>query len=335
MSASRRQFVAPQKTAHPVVTKTVSSSHLRRQLTAYGIRHIQAALLSLGQISRAPLATLMICLVMGIALALPTGLFVLLKNVAVLNQHWDSRSPIMLYLKIPTTDTQAQTLLKQIAARPDVAKVQYISPEAGLAEFQQQSDLGSVLSGLKQNPLPAVLVVTPKVEDIQSSTTITALRDALQTLPQVEVARVDIDWVQRLDALLLLAGKLVLALAVILSLGVILIVGSTIHLALQSHHDEIEVYRLVGATNGFIRRPFLYRGIIYGLAGSLVAAIIVSFTLYWLNSPVKQLTKLYNSNFVLQGLGFGSTMSLLLLGMLLGWLGAWIAVHRHSYSHNS
>jgi cell division transport system permease protein len=327
MSASRRPLPASQKA--PAVPKRAPVGRLQRWLTAYGTRHAQAALLSLGQISRAPFSTLLICLVMGIALALPTGLFILLKNTGALNQQWDSRSPVTLYLKMSTTDADAQTLVKQIAARTEVEKVDYISSDTGLAEFEKQMGLGSALNSLKQNPLPAVLVVTPR-PDKQNPAEVAQLRDSLQTLPQVDMAKLDLDWVQRLDALLTLAKKLVYTLAVLFSFGVVLIVGSTIHLALQSHHDEIVVYKLLGATKGFIRRPFLYRGISYGLAASIVAELVVVVVLYWLNQPVMQLAKLYGSTFALQGLGFSGCVYVVLLGMALGWLGAWIAMYRHS-----
>ncbi len=328
MSATRRPIPATQRAAL-APPKRAPVGQVRRWLTAYSIRHAQAALLSLGQLSRAPFSTLLICLVMGIALALPTGLFILLKNTSTLNQQWDSRSPVMLYLKIPTTDAQAQTLVKQITARAEVEKVDYISPDAGLAEFEKHTGLGSALNVLKQNPLPAVLIVTPK-PDSQNPTAVAALRDALQTFPQVEMAKLDLDWVQRLDALLVLAKKLVYTLAILFSLGVVLIVGSTIHLALQSHHDEIVVYKLLGATTGFIRRPFLYRGISYGLAASVLAELVVVMVLYWLNEPVAELAKLYGSTFALQGLGFSGSVSVIVLGMTLGWLGAWIAMYRHN-----
>lgn len=328
MSASRREFISTKKQQAPVIPKRDVSGPIQRFLIAYATRHLQAALLSLGQISRAPLTTLMVCVVMGIALALPTSLFVLLKNISSFNQYWDSRSPVVLYLKMPSTDTAAETLAQQIQARPDVEKVAYISPTVGLTEFQKQSNYGNALNALKENPLPAVLIVTPK-PDAQTPNSITALRDALQALPQVDMAKLDLDWVQRLDALLTLGEKVIYALAIILCLGVMLIVGSTIHLALQSHHDEIQVYKLVGATAGFIRRPFLYRGVIYGLVASIFAWTMVNIMLAWLEAPVVALAKLYGSAFVLQGLG-SQGICVLLLGVALGWLGAWVAVYRHN-----
>jgi len=329
MSASRRPI--PSRSKEPTLPpskKRGSASPLRRALTAYGIRHAQAVLFSLGQISRAPFTTLMIFIVMGIALALPAGLFVVLKNASLLNQSWQGQSPIVLYLKLPAIDSESLALLNQIQARPEVEKVDYVSPEQGLADFEKQSGFTDTMGALRQNPLPAVLVVTPKVS-YQSPAAVETLLNSLKTLPQVDSAKLDLGWVQRLDGLLKLAVTLAYGLTALLACGVVLITGSTIHLALQSHQNEIGVYQLLGATDGFIRRPFLYRGALYGLAGGIVAWLITMALLIWLTKPTAEVAKLYSSAFSLQGLGIGGSFALLLLGATLGWIGAGIAVYQY------
>lgn len=329
MSASRRPILPSRKKIQLAASpKKHTPSPLRHFLTVYGIRHAQAVLLSLGQISRAPFASLIVFLVMGIALALPAGLFVILKNVEALNQNWNGHSPIVLYLKLPAVEVESQALAKQIQARPEIEKVDYVSPEEGLADFQKQSGFTEAMTVLKENPLPALLIVTPK-ENYQSPATIENLLNSLKTLPQVELAKLDLNWVQRLDALLKLAQKLAYGFGALLAFGVVLITGTTINLAMQSHREEIAVYQLLGATDGFIRRPFLYRGVLYGLSGGIIAWLIVAILLGWLAAPTETLSKLYGSSFSLQGLGVKNGFGLLLLSIFLGWLGAGFAVFKH------
>lgn len=329
MSATRRSITYSRKeTPLSATPKKNSNSPLRRFLTTYSIRHAQAILLTLGQITRAPFTTILIFLVMGIALAFPTGLFVALKNVQILSQSWNGHSPIVLYLKLPAVDAESLALVKQIEARPEIKKVEYISPQQGLADFQKQSGFSDLINILKKNPLPASLIVTPK-EDYQSPAATETLLNSLKALPQVDLAKLDLNWVQRLDALLKLAEKLTYGLSLLLGLGVILITSSTIHLALQNHREEIAVYQLLGATDRFIRRPFLYRGTLYGLLGGIVAWLIVSILLAYLATPTETLSQLYGSTFSLEGLGAKNGFGLLLLSMLLGWVGAAVAVFRH------
>jgi cell division transport system permease protein len=327
MSATRKPIPSQLKEALPT-TKKRSAKPLQRALTTYGIHHAQAVLLSLGQLSRVPLTTLMIFIVMGVALALPTGLFLLLKNASLLNQSWHGHSPIMLYLKLPTTEAESAALLQQIQAQPEVENVTYISPEQGLADFKKQSGFGEALDALKENPLPAVLVISLHAEQ-QTPQLTENLLNSLKTLPQVDSAKLDLDWVQKLDALIKFSTHLIYALAVLLALGVVVVTGSTIHLAIQSHHEEIATYQLLGATDGFIRRPFLYRGALYGLAGGMAALLMTTILLSYLSGPAAALAKLYGSTFSLQGLGGAGNLLFLLLATALGWLGAGVAVFKH------
>jgi cell division transport system permease protein len=332
MSATRRQFSRPkpQKALKPVkIFSTAKFRHyFRRLFRNYGSRHLQAALQSLGQLTHTPITSAMIVIVIGIALTFPTSLFVLLKNAAAITQNWGGHSPIVLYLKMQVTQTEAQTLAKQLTKIPGVAKIDYISPEQGLTEFERQAGFSQMQSSLKDNPLPSVLVIDP-TEQAQGSAEITALLTTLKQLPQVDTAQLDLQWVQRLNALIQLAKRSVCALATLFGVGIIFIVASTIHLATERHREEIVVYQLVGASNTFIRRPFLYSGVWYGLGGSLVACILVFAFFSWVSGPVQFLAQQYGSNFTLQGLSFSGAICLILLAIGLSWVGSWAAVYRH------
>ncbi len=233
-----------------------------------------------------------------------------------------------MYLKSQVDPHAAQSLAKQLTKISGIEKVDYVSPAQGLADFQRQSGFNQLLSTLKENPLPSVLIVTPQLK-WQTSNAMASLLDTLKQLPQVDIAQLDLAWVKRLNALLQLASRATCALAILLSLGIVFIIGSTIHLATLRHRDEIFVYQLVGASNAFIRRPFLYTGMWYGLIGSIIACIGVVALFIWINAPTQLLAKLYGSDFVLHTLSVSDGINLLLLGIVLGWLGSWVAVYRH------
>lgn len=326
---SSRYGVSTRAKSDKPVKPVRSESRLRRFLRVYFTRHLQAALLSLGQMTETPFTTFLVCVVLGIALALPTSLYVLLKNVTPLSAYWETSSPVVLYLKTELTESQVMAVAGKIRSSAGVANVAYTSPQQGLAELQQRSDLGMALTVLKDNPLPAVLTITPKT-NWQTPQAEASLLNAFKALPEVDMAKLDLDWIKRLSVLLNLGEKIVDALAILLSVGVIFVIGSTIRLVMASHHEEIEIYKLIGASDSFIRRPFLYRGIWYGLIGSLLAWAIVTVLIMVLKQPVADLAALYSSNYALQGLNLTDGGSLLLLGVLLGWIGAWIVVCRRT-----
>jgi cell division transport system permease protein len=303
------------------------TSKSQSKLNIYFLRHVQACLVSLGQITQTPLTSIMILIVIAIALALPASLFMLLHNTQQLSKTWQDSSQISLYLKKDTSSDRVQQLLQQLQTRPNVANASYISPEQGLAEFQRNSQFSDILNTLKTNPLPGVIVVTPSAT--ATPATLQQLTTYVQNLPEVDQAQMDMTWVKRLHEILIVGKRIVLVLGCLLAVGVLLIIGSVIHLETQSHKQEIQVFKLVGATNAFIRRPFLYTGILYGLFGSIIAWFIAMSMLWSLSTPVKNLTQLYGSQFQLHGFGLGYSMLLLFIGILLGLIGAWLAVNRH------
>ncbi len=323
----RRNPAIQQKKTGPQMAPKRSSAP-RKGLVLYIIRHIQACLQSLGQFMRHPLAGLMTLVVIGIALALPTGLFVLLDNVQNVSDGWTETTQVSLYLKMDVSQNQAEDLMNQLRNQPDIAAVHYISPAQGLKQFEKNADFGKMLGDLPSNPLPGVILVMPAV-NVATPEAVTNLVNTLQRLPEVDTAKLDMEWVKRLFALINFGKRLVYALACLFGLGVLLIIGNTIHLTTQRHKQEIEIYKLVGATDGFVRRPFLYTGILYGLLGAIIAWFFVSGLLWLLQAPSTRLASLYNSNFHVQGLSGSGIITLLIVGVLLGLGGSWMAVRKH------
>lgn len=289
----------------------------------YLLRHAQVLFAALGQLARAPLATTLTLAAIGITLALPSGLYVMLNNLERLSAGWERSAQISLFLKRDVSEAGAHKLAQQVRALPTVTGVDFISREAAFTEFKRDSGFGAALNALDSNPLPAVLVVRPAANDPSAIETLVA---SLARLPGVDLAQLDIEWLRRLASLLQLAERGVLLLAVLLSLAVLLIIGNTIRLVVVTRQTEIEIVQLVGGTPAFIRRPFLYTGLLQGLFGGLLAWLLVDVSLLFLNGPAQELAGLYGSGFGLNGLGFGAGVTLALGGAALGWAGARLAV---------
>ena len=305
-----------------------SRTSIGDKITSYLAHHRQVARDSFMRLISTPIASMMTWLVIGIALALPSGLFVALDNVESVSRGWDGAAQISLYVNKVVPEKDGRKLAKKLKLRHDIAEVSYISRSQALEEFQVLSGYGDVLAHLDQNPLPAVIVVRP-LEQGGSAAATETLYNELKALPQIEQAIIDLEWVQRLYHMMELGKRMTLALAALLALGVLLVIGNTIRLAIESRRDEIVIVKLVGATNPFVRRPFLYTGLWYGLGGGIVSWLLVTISLFWLSGPVAELSGLYQSQFALQGLNLGQTLLLWLSSGLLGLAGAWLAVSRH------
>lgn len=294
----------------------------------YLLRHLQVFFYTLGQLSRHPLSLLMTTAVIGIALALPTGLHVILKNAQQLSGGWDGASQISLFLKQGTSDSQARRLSRQLEELPEIHTITYISREEALSEFQRLSGFGDALKALKENPLPAVLVIQP-VFNGNSNAATERLLQRLRLDPRVDVAQLDVQWVKRLYTVMEIIRRGIYVLASLLAIAVLLVVGNTIRLAIQNRRDEIVIIKLIGGTDAFIRRPFLYTGFWYGLFGGVIAWLLVTISMWLLNEPVEKLAGLYQNSFSLHGLNIQTTGTLLLSSILLGLIGSWMTVGRH------
>jgi cell division transport system permease protein len=273
-----------------------------------------------------PFATLLTVLVIATALALPAGLRVAVNNADAVSDSWQSAADFTVYLKLDVSEEAARKTAHALEQRADVARVTVIDRDAALAEFRSRSGFGEALDALGGNPLPHTLVVSPASG---VATDVGALADAVAALPETELVQVDTAWVARLRAMLALAGRLVDLATVLLGLAVAIVIGNTIRLEINNRSVEIEVTKLVGGTDAFIRRPFLYLGFCYGLAGAVLALGVVALGLLLLGPPVRALATLYGSSFALSGLTLRESGALLLGGAFLGWAGAGLASARH------
>lgn len=298
------------------------------RIGSYGISHMRTLLSSLGRLYQHKLSSIMTIMVLAIALALPTGFYVLLNNAASLSGSWDSPAKISAYLQSSITAKGMQNIAKQLQTDPRIASVQSINADEALDEFKRLSGFGEALDALDDNPLPSVIVITPVI-DPEKPEAIESLRRELSEIAGIDQAKLDMQWVQRLFAIMRIVERALLVIAALLALAVILTIGNTIRLDIQSRRAEIIVQKLIGATNAFIRRPFLYTGVWYGLLGGILAWFLISISLQLIKEPVKQLAGLYSSEFVLKGLDFSQTCLFILAAVALGLLGSWLAVGRH------
>lgn len=299
--------------------------NLQQSISNYYIRHLQAAINSLGQMSRSPFSTFITCLVIGITLALPAILYVGLKNIETLRGSIQQTTQVTLYLRNTVTESQAKTLTQQLQSKQIVNKAYPISPEEGLKELQQNAGFQGVLEELDDNPLPWTIILIPNIKN-DDNQSLQQLIQTLKQLPQVENVQADMLWVKRFTTFVTFIQRSLVALAILLGAAVLLIVNNLIRSATQRNQKEIEVIKLIGGTDAFIRRPFIYAGIFYGLLGGLVAWQLVNILLMIIRSPANRFATLYNSEFQLLGLGFHGWLWLVSCSTLLGLIGAWFAV---------
>jgi len=290
-------------------------------------RHLQTLVGSLGRLWQQPFATMLTIVVIGIALALPACLHVLVQNVRVASGGWNSALDISVYMKPNASLDQAKRAAERIRQRRDVDEVTLIEADAALAEFRRNSGFGAALDALKDNPLPHALVVRPDAE-FREAGRVQALSNELKKIDGVDIVQLDTEWVSRFNAILDVIRRGVLLAAVLFALGILVIIGNTIRLDIENRRGEIEVTKLVGGSDAFVRRPFLYNGVWYGLAGGLTAGLIVATVVAVLSAPVQRIAGLYGSQFELQGVGIVGWIALPLGGALLGWLGSFIVATR-------
>jgi cell division transport system permease protein len=297
-------------------------------ISVYFARHAQVLVGSLGRIMHQPFATLMTMGVIAVALALPLFLSLLLQNARIATGNWNEAYDLSVYMDKKAAAARVQSLAKQLRQRSDVAAVRIITADQALAEFRNDSGFGKALDALSDNPLPDTLVVTPTLTASTPQGTET-LKNAIAAMSDVQTVQIDTGWVKRLHAMLDLLRRVVLLTGGLLAVGIVLIVSNTIRLDILNRRAEIEVMKLVGASDGFARRPFLYSGIWYGLGGGLLALALVAIASVVLARPVAHLAFLYGSDFRLEGLKLVLGLGVLSLAVALSWLGSWLAATRH------
>lgn len=297
-------------------------------LGSWTTRHAQAFFGALGRLMRNPLASILTLLVVAVALALPMSLKLLVTNARVATGDFRNAVDLSVYLKSDTALSKAEQLAASARARADVSEVTLIPADKALEEFRTYSGFGAAIEVLEQNPLPHVLHVRPAATD-STSAALETLRQYFSAWPEVEMVQIDTEWVIRFNAILDVMRTLLLILAALLALGVLAVVGNTIRLEILNRRAEIEVTKLVGGSDGFVRRPFLYTGVLYGLGGALIAWAGIAAMVTLLADPVSTLARLYGSHYSLSGPSAEDTGILLAGGAMLGWLGAWISANRH------
>ena len=295
---------------------------------AYFSRHAQVLIGSLGRIVHQPVSALMTMGVIAVALALPLFLSLLLQNARSATGNWNEAYDLSVYMDKKAGAARVQALAKQLRQRGDVAAVRLITAEQALAEFRSDSGFGTALDALEDNPLPDTLVVTPTLAASTPQGT-ESLKAAIAAMSDVQTVQIDTEWVKRLHAMLDLLRRVVLLTGGLLGIGIVLIVSNTIRLDILNRRAEIEVMKLVGASDGFTRRPFLYTGICYGLGGGLLALLLVAVASTVLARPVAHLAFLYGSAFSLEGLKIVTGLAVLGLAVGLSWIGSWLAATRH------
>jgi cell division transport system permease protein len=291
------------------------------------MRHASTAIGSLGRLFRQPFASLMIILVIAVTLAIPASLNLVVRTAQSVSSGWDNALDFAVYLRRDVSQADAAQLAKLIEQRADIASVRLITANEALAEFKAQSGFGAALDQLSENPLPHTLVVRPS--SANTSQSIIVLQQELANLPEADTVQIDTEWVQRFHAILDILRRAILIGASLLGVAIVVIIGNTIRLDIQNRREEIEVTKLIGASNAFVRRPFLWSGLWYGLFGGLLAVGLVFYGLYLLAPSVAKLAGLYQSGIAVMRLTLSEALTVVGIGVGLGLIGSWFAVARH------
>lgn len=302
---------------------------IRRKSRAWGRRQLYSFFSSLGTLWSQRLGTFMTVMVLGIAMALPLGLFVTVKNLGALDLQQEDWGTITVFLKSDATEDLALSFLQRISEKSD-ASAKAVSPGEGMDEFREASGFEQVIDLFDENPLPWVLLVTPQpAKGEKRDEVVAGLADWLGQQDEVDIVQVDHKWLQRLAGLLDLGNAFVTVLTFMFSLAVVVVVANTIRLDVAGRSEEIQVLSLVGAGNSFIRQPFLYSGFWYGLLGSLLALLLLNLSMYYLKYPLERLLASYGNAFTVKSLGAVDSLLVLLTGSFLGLSGAWVSVQRY------
>jgi cell division transport system permease protein len=269
----------------------------------------------------------MIVLVIAVTLALPAALNLVVKNFVAISGGWDDALDFSVFLDRDLSVSEAEGIARLVEQRADVSNVELVTADEALADFKVQSGFGDALDQLSENPLPHTLVVRPSPANTAQSMSL--LREELSSLPETDLVQVDTEWVQRFHAILDIVQRATLIGAGLLGLAIIVVIGNTIRLEIQNRREEIEVTKLIGASNAFVRRPFLWSGFWFGLFGSLMALGLVWYGLYLLQPAVARLAGLYQGTLGVLSLGLEDSAVIVASGITLGLVGSWFAAARH------
>lgn len=283
---------------------------------------------TLSDMWRQPLATLLTVMVIAISLTLPSVCYMVWKNVSQAAEQWYPAPQLTLYLSKTLDDTAAENVVATLKKEPGVAKVNYLSRDEALGEFRNWSGFGGALDMLEQNPLPAVVIITPDL-NFQNEKTLQTLRDRVQHVDGVDDVRMDDSWFARLAALTGLVGQIATMIGILMVIAVFLVIGNSVRLSIFARRDTINVQKLIGATDGFILRPFLYGGALLGLSGAVLSLILSEVLVFRLEAVVAQVASVFGTTFRISGLSWDESLLLLLLSSIIGWIAAWLATVQH------
>ncbi|WP_255556616.1 permease-like cell division protein FtsX [Methylococcus sp. ANG] len=324
----RRQRRRAQRRVAPPAPRRRSGPTLVDRLQSYLVSHVQTAKEALWRMRRTPFAMALTLLVIAATLALPTSFHVLVKNLRLVGGDLEATNEISLYLKPDLSNDAGRKLADRLKSHAQIAETRLVTKEAGIEQLKTYSGFGEALSALNFNPLPVVIGIRPK-DSLAQPGQVERLVAELKALPEVDMVQSDIQWMHRLHAMLQVAERSFGVLGALLAAAVVFIIGNTIRLELYGRREEIIVQKLLGATDRFIRRPFLYTGFWYGFLGSIGAWIVVGVMLLIVRAPIRQLNVLYGSDFSLAFLGFQETMALIGIACFLGIAGAFAVLIQH------
>jgi len=299
---------------------------LKEKFQAYLISHAHGLFSSLGRLSRNPFTSTMTVVVLAVSIALAACFYIGVANVQQLTGNLQATNQMSLFLKDYISDSVGQKFADQLAKNANVENIKFISKTQAMDEFRANSGFGEALNALDGNPLPHVIQVLPK-NALDNREALDGLVAEFKQMPEVDFVQVDMQWVERLHAIMRIASRGVTVVAVLLGFAVTFITGNTIRLELHNRQEEIFISKLVGATHAFIQRPFLYTGFWLGFIAGFSAWLIVTIMLLILESPVEKLSSLYNSSFELLYLSFSDFVLMLMLSSCLAVFGAWVVLH--------
>lgn len=297
------------------------------QKTGFFALHKMQARQALGDLLGRPLGNILTLAVLALTLSLPATLYTLAKNIVHVTDEWQSPTQVTAYLGHQVSESDGEALAVRMASEPNVESAKYISPQEGLDQLREKQGFDQAVSLLDTNPLPGVVVVYPK--SVDDSATVTAIASTLRSDSGVDEVRMDTDWLSRLAAVKNLVVTLAGTLSALMLVAVFLIVGNTLRLQVLSRKEEIQVMKLVGATDSFILRPYLYLGVWYGLLASVAAWLVTGISILMLDSAVATLADLYDSGFRLAGLGLQDGLLLVMLAIFVSLLAARLSAARH------
>ncbi|PHM37076.1 cell division protein FtsX [Xenorhabdus mauleonii] len=283
---------------------------------------------TLSDMLRQPLATLLTIMVVAISLTLPSVFFIVWKNVNQAVVQWYPVPQLTVYLDKSLDDNSAEQVIAQLKDVDGVKSVNYLSREDAVNEFRAWSGFSNALDLLEENPLPAVAIVSPEL-NFQDSKALMTLRDRVEQIKGIEEVRMDDSWFARLTALTSLIGRIAAVIGILMVVALLLVIGNSVRLSISSRRETINVMKLIGATDGFILRPFLNGGALLGILGAVFSLILSSLLVWKLSNIVTEVASVFGTSFKLYGFGWDEALLLVLISGMIGWIAAWFATVQH------